>query len=183
LAAVFVAVLAVLGVAVPVMAAGGAGAATAPYCGIRWGSLPKSVPGMTGAPVVNVRAGRHSCYDRLVVDLAGPAAGYTVEYVSQVRTDPADMPVALRGGAFLNIVVRAPANTVDGTPTYSPANRNEVVNVSGFRTFRQAAMTGNFEGITSFGLGVRARLPFRVFVLSGPGSGSRIVIDVAHRWS
>jgi hypothetical protein len=29
---------------------------------------------------------------------------------------------------------------------------------------------------------VRARLPFRVFVLRGPGSGSRLVIDVAHRW-
>jgi len=30
---------------------------------------------------------------------------------------------------------------------------------------------------------VRARLPFRVFVLAGPGNGSRLVIDVAHRWS
>jgi hypothetical protein len=29
---------------------------------------------------------------------------------------------------------------------------------------------------------VRARLPFRVFSLAGPGAGSRLVIDVAHRW-
>ena len=41
---------------------------------------------------------------------------------------------------------------------------------------------GSFEGRTSLGLGVRARLPFRVFSLAGPGDGSRVVIDVAHRW-
>jgi len=35
---------------------------------------------------------------------------------------------------------------------------------------------------TTIGLGARARLPFRVFTLSGPGQGSRLVIDVAHRW-
>jgi hypothetical protein len=38
------------------------------------------------------------------------------------------------------------------------------------------------EGQTEIGLGVRARLPFRVFPLAGPGDGSRLVIDVAHRW-
>ena len=35
---------------------------------------------------------------------------------------------------------------------------------------------------TGIGLGVRARLPYRVFVLDGSGGGSRLVIDVAHRW-
>ena len=41
---------------------------------------------------------------------------------------------------------------------------------------------GSFEGYTSIGLGVRARLPFRVFMLDGPGTSSRLVVDVAHRW-
>ena len=56
------------------------------------------------------------------------------------------------------------------------------MNVSGFDTFRQVASGGSFEGYTTVGLGVRARLPFRTFVLPGPGAGSRLVIDVAHRW-
>jgi hypothetical protein len=56
------------------------------------------------------------------------------------------------------------------------------VNVTGYSTFRQVAWAGTFEGQTTVGLGVRARLPFRVFTLAGPGSGSRLVIDVAHRW-
>jgi hypothetical protein len=41
---------------------------------------------------------------------------------------------------------------------------------------------GSFEGQTQLGIGVRARLPFRVFSLDGPGTGSRLVIDVAHQW-
>ena len=49
-------------------------------------------------------------------------------------------------------------------------------------TFRDVVWAGSFEGITSVGLGVRARLPSRAFVLAGPGDGSRLVIDVAHRW-
>ncbi len=44
------------------------------------------------------------------------------------------------------------------------------------------AYAGSFEGQTTLGLGVRARLPFRAFVLAGPGDGSRLVVDVAHRW-
>jgi len=31
-------------------------------------------------------------------------------------------------------------------------------------------------------LGVRARLPFRLLQLQGPGANSRIVVDVARRW-
>ncbi len=43
-------------------------------------------------------------------------------------------------------------------------------------------LVSSYVGSTNFKLGVRARLPFRTFVLPGPGSGSRLVVDVAHRW-
>jgi hypothetical protein len=39
------------------------------------------------------------------------------------------------------------------------------------------AWAGSFEGQSTIGLGVRARLPFRVLQLPG-----RLVIDVAHHW-
>jgi hypothetical protein len=165
-------------------------AADGPFCGIVWGSLPKSDPPMTAAPIVNVRAGRHDCFDRLVVDvgpvpagLPGAAvAGFAVRYVPSVTADPTDAPIPLSGGAFLNAAVRAPAHDFNGVPTYAPPDRLRIVNVSGFQTFRQVAMGPSFEGQTQFALGVRARLPFRVFSLAGPGGGSRVVIDVAHRW-
>lgn len=158
--------------------------AAAPYCGITWGSAAKADPHMTGAPITNLRAGRQSCFDRLVVDLrAAPAPGYNVAYVSQFTDDGSGKPIPLRGGADLAISVLAPAHDSAMIPTYSPPNKAEAVNVAGFTTFRQVYFNATFEGVTTLGLGVRARLPFRVFTLAGPGAGTRLVIDVAHRWT
>jgi hypothetical protein len=171
---------AALGVA-PAVAAS-APASAAPYCGITWGSLAKSSSRMVTGPVTNVRAGRHSCYDRLVVDLKGRASGYSVRYVTNVFTEGQGAVVPLRGGAKLLVVVRAPAyDSNTGTASYTPRNPREVVPVTGYSTFRQVAWAGSFEGQTSLGLGVRARLPFRVFTIQDATS-SRLVIDVAHRW-
>ena len=80
------------------------------------------------------------------------------------------------------ITANAPAYDGRGRPTYEFDDRRELVDVAGYRTFRQVAWGGSYEARTSVGLGVRARLPFRVFVLDGPGRGSRLVVDVAHRW-
>jgi hypothetical protein len=161
-------------------------ASAAPYCGITWGSLAKAGPGYTHttATINNVRAGRHDCYDRLVVDMAGGPAPdwYHVQYVTTVHQQGSGFPVPLAGGAFLNVIVGSAAHDADYNPTYSPANPMQAVDVTGFSTFRQVAFLGTFEGQTQFGMGVRARLPFRVFTLAGPGSGARLVIDVAHRW-
>jgi len=155
---------------------------TGPYCGITWGSLDKSASTASNAPVTNLRSGRHDCYDRLVVDVAGSRAGYTVRYVSAVTAQGSGNVVPLRGGAFLQIDLTIPAYDSSGRPTYNPGNQRELVDLAGYRTFRQAAWGGSFEGYTTVGLGVRARLPFRVLTLEGPGSGSRLVIDVAHQW-
>ena len=154
-------------------------AGSAPYCGITWGSLAKSSAPLTTAPITNLRVGQHTCYDRMVIDLRGRAGGYSVRYVSQLHTQASGFVVPVSGGARLEVVVHAPAYDAEGHATFSPTR---IPSVAGFRTFRQIVWLGSFEGYTGFGLGVRARLPFRVFTLSGPGSGSRLVIDVAHRW-
>lgn len=166
----------------------GADAHTRPYCGIRWGSLAKSSPEMTLAPVVGARVGRHACFDRLVIDLGGmPAAGYWVGYTDGFRTQGDGEPVGLAGGAILTVNARAPSVDGNRQPTVSWQAGDHIVTpqqfaAGGFRTFRDLAFGGGFEGETDFGLGVRARLPFRVFRLDGPGAGSRLVIDVGHRW-
>ena len=154
----------------------------APYCGIYWGSLPKTANPHGAGLLTNIRAGQHSCYDRLVFDLDGQAAGYRVQYVDQVQADGSGAPVPLRGGAFLQIIF--PATIVDeyGHSSYTAPNPSEAVDVTGWRTFRQVAQAGAFEGQVTIGLGVRARLPYRVFTLDGPGDGSRLVVDVAHQW-
>ena len=173
------AALAALVVATPAQAA---------YCGITWGSTAKSLAGTDARNdyLTGIRSGQHACYDRLVIDLANASGynNYAVRYVDQVRMDGSGSVVPLRGGAKLSIVVRSTPYDLAGRVTYRPAKPSELVNVAGYRTFRQAAWAGAFEGQTTIGLGVRARLPFRAFVTPGPsGSGIvRVVIDVAHLW-
>jgi|tagenome__1003787_1003787.scaffolds.fasta_scaffold20781460_2 hypothetical protein len=162
--------------------------AASPYCGITWGSQAKTTGSFTDREMVlGVRAARHACYDRLVLDLGGEDAtfrSYDIRYVTRVTADGSGATIPLRGGAYLQITVGAASYDEYGNPTFGPQTR-EVVNVSGYRTFRQVAYAGSFEGRTDFGLGVRARLPFRVFVLPGTPNTDhipRLVIDVAHRW-
>jgi hypothetical protein len=163
-------------------------ASAAPFCSITWGSQPQDgTSAHPGGTLTGVRAGEQACFDRLVVDIAGTTAfdAWHVRYVDHVYRDPKGDLVPLRGGAFLQITVQSPDHTVGGTPTYRPADRSELVDVAGYRTFRQVAWAGESEGYSSIGLGVRAHLPFRVLALSGiPGSanGTRVVIDVAHSW-
>ncbi|WP_087873341.1 AMIN-like domain-containing (lipo)protein [Arthrobacter globiformis] len=161
----------------------GPASATPSYCGLAWSSLGKSNQAMSGAMVANIRSGQHACFDRLVIDIKGKAAGYNVRYVSKVVHDGSGLPIKLRGGAFLQVTAHSPSyDSATGKATFVPANRSEVTNVSKYQTFRQVAWAGSFEGYTSVGLGVRARLPFKVFTVAGPGNGSKLVIDVAHQW-
>lgn len=150
-----------------------------PYCGIRWGSLPETNPTGSAAELVDVRAGRHRCFDRLVLDVDGDVAGYFVRYVDQVRQDGSGHVVPVAGGARLEVVATAPAVPTDA---FFTGSGTDVVDTTGYRTFRQVAFAGSFEGQSTLALGVRARLPFRVFLLDGTGSESRMVVDVAHRW-
>ncbi len=166
-----------LGILVP-----GPASATTSYCGLQWGSLAKAGPTFSTASVTNVRTGQHYCFDRMVVDLNGPATGYTVRYVPEIVQDGSGFTIPVQGRARLQVTVHAPSYDQEGNVTYSPAAKAELSNVSGYQTFRQVVYAGSFEGYTSVGLGVRARLPFRVFTLDGPGSASRLIVDVAHFW-
>jgi hypothetical protein len=157
-------------------------ASAASYCGLEWGSQAKSAPGMSTASVTNVRTGQQSCFDRMVVDVNGPVTGYTVQYVPEIIQDGTGYTIPVYGSARLQVVVNAPSYDSAGNVTYNPAAKAELSNVAGYQTFRQVVYANSFEGSTSIGLGVRARLPFRAFTLDGPGSGSRLIVDVAHSW-
>lgn len=165
---------------IPLAASGPAHAA--PYCGITWGSTAKVAAALTSDTVHGVRTGRQTCYDRLVIDLTGSgrSTGYRVRYVSAVA-GPSGIAMPLAGGARLQIDVNAAAADSRGNPTYRPADRRHIAEVTGYRTFRQVAYVASFEGCSTFGLGVRAQLPMRAFVIQDPG-GQRLVIDVAHAW-
>lgn len=157
--------------------------ASAASCAVTWGSLTTSVDTLSGATLSGVRTGRHACYDRLVVDLGpGAAPGYRASYVSRITQDGSGNVVPTRGGAALQLVVHARAYDDAGRATYQPRNPTEVAAVGDYQTFRQVVWGSSFEGDSTLGLGVRARLPFRVSTLPSAGGGSRLVVDVAHHW-
>ncbi len=144
-----------------------------------------SVPGSTALSrliVSDARVGQQGCFDRFVIEMSGDASitpGYQVRYTPQVVQEGSGTPIPLRGGAFLHVGVGAPASDQTGQPTYVPPNRTELADVSGYSAFRQVAWAGSFEGMTTFGIGVREQLPFKVSVLTEDGR-TRMVLDVAH---
>lgn len=156
------------------------GSAAATACTTNWGSWAKQAPEYSWSQITNARAGRHTCFDRFVVDLRGTLRGYDVRY-APVFTEGQGKRIWLKGGADLRVIVKGPAYDSRGRATYSPRSRLNAVDVTGFRTFRQIAFGGSFEGQSTFGVGTRARLPMRAFIVKRTG-GSSLVIDVAHTW-
>ena len=150
-------------VATPLVAPGSAGAST---CSVTWGSQPTAMSVWADSRLTGLRTGRHACYDRLVLDLTTSAIGYRVQYVQAVRDQGQGAVVPLRGGAFIQVDVTAAA-----------LRRPAMPNVASYSTFRQVGWGGSFEAHSTIGLGVRARLPFRVF-----RNGTDLVVDVAHHW-
>lgn len=143
-----------------------------------------SAPGDTSlsrATVSGVRVGQQPCADRLVVEMTGDTSikpGYQVRYVPAVLQEGSGKAVPLRGSAYLLVSVGAASYDGAGQPTYLPANRAEVADVTGFPVFKQVAWAGSFEGMTTFGIGVSGQLPFKVQVLTEQGT-VRVVVDVA----
>lgn len=170
-------------VAVAPAQAAPAARAAATACPTGWGSTVESRATGTTESVTDVRTGSHACYDRMVVDVpgAGTGLGYWVGYVDRLHQDGSGTVIPVGGGAILEVRVTAPAYDIEtGAPTY-PARAGRPlpgVDITGYRSFRDTRFAGSFEGDTQIGLGLRARLPFRVLVLS-----DRVVVDVAHNWT
>ncbi|MFC5925142.1 AMIN-like domain-containing (lipo)protein [Micromonospora vulcania] len=158
-------------------------AAASPYCGITWGSADKTAGTLSSAPLVDVRTGRQDCYDRVVFEFAGPVDGYSVGY-GETWTEGEGLALSpyTAGGALLRVSLRAPAYDAAHSGTVPYQVGEHTANLLRYPTLRDVVFGGSFEGYTTFAVGVRARLPFRTLVLAGPGTHSRIVLDVAHQW-
>jgi hypothetical protein len=158
-------------------------AAPAAPCPTGWGSQPEVAPELGPAPLRTVLTGSDSCADRVEFELDGPAAGYSVQYVDQVVQDGSGAPLTVPGGARLQVQLHHPAYTDTGQSTFAGRVGEPLPSVSGYQSLQSVVFAGSFEGYSTFGVGVRARLPFRVSVVKGPGTKSRIVLTVAHSWT
>jgi LPXTG-motif cell wall-anchored protein len=158
---VLAAVAAVLLVTTPAAALPSFG--TAPVSGGGSASTPSSGPAVG---VSSVSVGHHSGFDRVVFTFRSRTPHFEVSYVSGVTQDASGAPVPLLGSAFLSVVLRGTNAGSSVQPTITP----------GFPMLKQIKGAGDFEGVTSYGIGAASKSGFRAFTLTGP---NRLVIDLA----
>ena len=136
-------------------------------------TAPKSAPGSGGQVQLSQnRTGCHATFDRFVVNARFGTPSYRVRYVRKIIEDGSGATVNLQGSKRLRIVIRdARGHTQGGTNLLRNVITPHCPNL------RQVKVAGDFEGIVTFGLGLRRKTGFRVFRLTDP---RRLVVDVAH---
>ena len=121
--------------------------------------------------VVDIRASHHPGVDRIVIELAGGLpATRRVRYVDRLVADGSGLPVRIAGRAVLRVVL-GPAQAHDAQG-HSTVPRRTAYSLPNVMTTVRA---GDFEGVTTYGIGLAKRTPFEVSTLQDP---SRVVIDV-----
>lgn len=127
-----------------------------------------TIPVLTG-----IRTGQHPGFDRIVLDLSGPAPTVANRWVDELTADPSGEVVWLTGEFFVDVVVNpAAAHDAAGNPTYTGPQKFRTRDL---RNIMAVAVTGDFEGHLSIGLGTRDQTWVRTSMLTSP---TRVVIDV-----
>jgi hypothetical protein len=136
-------------------------------------TAPKTASGSGGqAELFAIAAGCHATFDRFVIRARLATPGYDVRYVSKVVADGSGKTISLLGTKRIHVVVRQARGHTSGGSNLLPGTLTPLCS-----NLRQVKAAGDFEGVVSFGLGLRRKTGFRVFRLTAP---TRIVIDVAH---
>ncbi len=149
----------------PLRAVGGAGRSRRRRARAPWVASAPSVP-----TLVAIRAAHHPGFDRVVFQFAGGLPiSHRVEYVDVLRGDGSGLPIPVAGRAVLSASLSgAQAHNSQG-PTVQARKAFALPNI--MTTVR----AGDFEAVTTYGIGLAKRTPFTVSMLHDP---SRVVIDI-----
>lgn len=126
---------------------------------------------VTTPTLVDVRAAHHRGFDRIVLEFdGGLPERVRVRYVDRLVADGSGLPVRVAGRAVLRVVLTdARVHDGAGRPTVPRRTAFALPNVL------TAVRAGDFEGVTTYGIGLAKRTPVEVTTLENP---SRVVIDV-----
>ena len=137
------------------------------------------VPALTasGAPaapavptLVGIRAAHHPGFDRIVFEFdGGTPANVRTRYVDTLLADGSGLPVRVAGRAVLRVRFE-PARAHDATGATASARR-----VFALPNVMTVVRAGDFESVTTYGIGLAKRTRVSVSTLSSP---SRVVVDV-----
>ena len=129
-------------------------------------AAPPTVPTLVG-----IRAAHHPTFDRIVFDFRGglPTA-LEARYVPELIGDASGLPVPIAGRAILQVRF-SPADAHDVNGNATAPDRVAF----GLPNLVTAVRAGDFEAVTTYGIGLAEQQPFRLFTLTDP---DRVVIDV-----
>jgi hypothetical protein len=149
-----------------------AGPATDPTVTASWSTAPVTVvhhPKVPPVPVLTgVRQAGHAGYDRIVFDIPGALPGYSTAYITEVRSDGSDRPVAVPGRYYLRVVLNpAQAHRDGGAATVSGVHRVDLPVLESY------AITGDYEGHVIVVLGLNRKAGYRIAELD-----NRIYVDL-----
>jgi hypothetical protein len=120
--------------------------------------------------LVAVRAAHHPGFDRIVYQFKGGLPSiHRVHYVDRLVGDSSGLPVRIAGRAILRVRF-SPARANDAGGATAPARK-----AFALPNIMDTVQAGDFEGVTSYGIGLAKKTTFHVFTLRSP---SRVVIDV-----
>ncbi|MFF3326709.1 hypothetical protein [Streptomyces sp. NPDC002889] len=124
------------------------------------------------ALVTNARWGGHGSFDRIVIDVRGTLPPVTVKPVKELRYDGSGHKVPLAGKHFLEIKLSpAAAHNEAGASVYKGPRLVKVW----LPTLKGLALTGDFEGVVTFGAAFDAKPSYKTSRLHSP---ERLVLDV-----
>ncbi|MFN8111095.1 MAG: hypothetical protein U0Y82_14825 [Thermoleophilia bacterium] len=121
----------------------------------------------------SVSAAKHPTFDRVVFRFRFGVPRVDARYVTKVLHDGSGLPVALKGNRYLEVAMQmVHTDATAGHPTNVPMVLTPLLPM-----LRQLKQSGDFEGVVSYGFGLKAKNGYRVFRLSHP---TRVVIDFKH---
>lgn len=131
-------------------------------------------PAVPDTPVLTgIRTGTHPTFDRIVLEFAGPRPQVSSRFVDELIRDGSGNVERLPGAVFAEIRVSpAQAHNGAGQPSYGGPRR---LFTGALRNVTAFAITGDFEGVLSLGVGMRRKTWVHTSTLSGP---TRVVVDV-----
>ncbi len=119
-------------------------------------------------------------HDQLVFELGGPKVSpRRIEFVGEVREDPSYKLVPLAGTAFLEVVFNGTLDTAPRESDPGKAQRYEGPKrvAPGLPVLKEVAVSGDFEFVLSFGVGLSRPACVTVKTATGP---ARLILDVWH---
>ncbi len=155
-----------------------------------WDADPKVTVGWPGpsgdfpGPSIQetARIGAHEGYDRWVLEFRSgstPPTGWEIWWTgSTIESDGEYDPTAtMEGTEFLTIRMLSSSGWALPEEEWYDGPRDLYGSDAGTSNLMQASLKGDFEGYSTWGIGVDHEAPFNVFTLADP---SRLVIDICH---